>query len=72
MGSEGSIGAELDSGMIGVRKKTLKVPASSEPTGSGKDGLATLRCANAGVGVASCVTTLMTFRSIRPERRLVR
>ena len=69
MGSEGSTGAELDSEKTGVREKTPEVPTSLKPVGSEEEGLATLRYASAdagvGVGVASCASTLMTFRSIR-------
>ena len=76
MGSEGSIGAELDSERTRMREKTPEVPASSEPAGSGEEGPTMLGCASVSAGacacvgvcacVASCATTLMTFRSIRP------
>ena len=69
MGSKGSTEAELDSERIGVRAKTPEVPTSSKPTGSEEEESATLCCASAGagvcVGVVSCVSTLMIFRSIR-------
>ena len=69
MGSEGSTEAELDSERTGVREKTPEVPTSSKPIGLEEEGSATLGRASAGAGVgvgaASCVTTLMIFRSIR-------
>ena len=69
MGSEGSTGAELDSGRIGVRETTHKVLTSSELTGSDEEGSATLGCASAGAGISvgatSYTTMLMIFRSIR-------
>ena len=72
MGSEGSTGAELDSGKTGVREKTPKVLTSLKPAGSKEEGPATLGCASAcaGVcaGVASCASMLMTFDRSGAER----
>ena len=65
MESEGSIRAKLDSGKTGVREKTPEILTSSKPAGSKEEVLATLGCASAGAGVASCASTLMIFRSIR-------